>query len=159
MRMSVVFILAVWLCCGNAFCDTRTTRGKLKAVKEKTESIAWNADTASVLSSDSIMVAGYDKALRSNKESFRVINRYVKAVVSLEVDIVYRDAKSGNMLHARKVFLNCNIPSGETRQLEWSAWDRQNRYYYRDTRVIPRSPKAVAYEVSIYPRNVRFSGD
>jgi len=140
--------------------DTRTTRGKLKAVRDKdnVELRIENADTLSVLPCDSISVSGYDKALRSGRESLRVANHYPRRMAGIVVDIVYRHAGGGEMLHARRLKLGCDIPPGETRQLEWSAWDKQNRYYYYDTRVTPRSSKAVPYEVEIFPREVKFSG-
>lgn len=137
--------------------DTRTTRGKLKAaVKDNTEINIEDVDTLQVIPADSLFISGYDKALRSGRESLRVANRYSRRVSGVVIDIVYRGADGGDMLHARRLRLGCDIPPGETRQLEWSAWDKQNRYYYHGTRVTPRSVKAVPYHVDIFPREVKF---
>ncbi|MCM1092359.1 MAG: hypothetical protein NC421_00210 [Lachnospiraceae bacterium] len=140
--------------------DTRTTRGKLKAaVKDNAEFKIEEVDTLQVIPADSLSVSGYDKALRSGRESLRVANRYSRRVGGVVIDIVYRGVNGGEMLHARRLRLSCDIPSGETRQLEWSAWDKQNRYYYHDTRVTPRSVKAVPYQVDIFPREVKFADE
>lgn len=160
-RAVAAILLGALIGIGALYADTRTTRGKLKAVRDKdnVELRIENADSLPVLPCDSVSVSGYDKALRSGRESFRVANHYPRRVTGIVVDIVYRHAGGGEMLHARRLRLGCDIPPGETRQLEWSAWDKQNRYYYHDTRVTPRSVKAVPYEVEIYPREVKFSGD
>lgn len=158
-RPVAAILLGALIGIGTLDADTRTTRGKLKAVRDKdnVELRVENVDSLSALTCDSISVSGYDKALRSGRESLRVANHYPRRVTGIVVDIVYRRTGGGEMLHARRLRLGCDIPPGETRQLEWSAWDKQNRYYYHDTRVTPRSVKAVAYEVDIFPREVKFS--
>ncbi len=150
MRAVVILLAIIALGFVAAFADTRTTRGKLKA--EKADGVELPYDEVAptgALPQDSLAVEGYDKALRSTKESVRVTNRYSRPLKSLTLNIVYRAVDGGNMLHARKVRVGCDIPPGETRQVEWRSWDRQQRYYYHDTRVIPRSAKAVPYKVEI----------
>ncbi len=158
IRVLVVAALLTILFVGSVHGDTRTTRGKLKAIKEKsTELTIEEVGELPVLPSDSLTITGYDKALRSGRESLLLTNYYGRRMTEIVVDLVYNEAETGRMLHARRVKLACDIPPGETRQAEWSAWDKQNRYYYYDTRVTPRSNKAIPYKVEIFPREVKFS--
>lgn len=155
MRRAVLILFAiVALAAASGLADTRTTRGKLKVAKAEVE-FKYD-ETAEALPPDSLAVEGYDKALRSMQESARVTNRYSRPLDFIVLNIVYRTVDDGKMLHARRVKVNCDIPPGETRQLEWRAWDRQQRYYYRDTRVVPRSTKAVSYAVEIIPVDCGF---
>ena len=158
MRAAIILFAIVALAVVSGFADTRTTRGKLKAAKAETELQYDETASAEALPPDSITVEGYDKALRSMKESARVTNRYSSPLDFIVLNIVYRTVGEGKMLHARSVRVDCDIPPGETRQLEWRAWDRQQRYYYHDTRVVPRSAKAVPYAVEIIPVDCGFGG-
>lgn len=134
--------------------DSRTTRGKLKAAKEPTELPSFPSDSLPA-PIDSIITAGYDKALRSAKESMFVTNLSSSTLTAVELDIIYNSVNGGTMLHRRHLRLSCEIPTNETRQLEWIAWDRQMRYYFHQTRVTPRSPRAIPYDVHITVTGVR----
>lgn len=126
--------------------DTRTTRKKL--VKSEQE-VTVVADSTTV-SPDSITIADYDKPLRSNYETFFVTNRHCRTIVRITVDIDYIDM-NGSQLHSRSVTVECDIPSGATRQLHTRAWDRQKAFYHHTTRSKPRSPHARPYKVVVTP--------
>lgn len=129
----------------NVAADTKTTRRNLKAAEEKPLATDISMLTPA---NDSITVSGYDKPLRSNQETLFVTNRSRSTLNMVSVTITYMSV-NGEMLHRRSVNLSCLIPPGETRQIAFRAWDRQQAYYYHTTRVTPRSPKAIPYRAEI----------
>lgn len=82
-------------------------------------------------------IAGYDKPLKSRRETMLVTNRTDMEVDSLYLTIDYRDLK-GRQLHHRSLWTPGDIPSGETRLIEVRAWDVQGSYVYRHS-AKPRS--------------------
>lgn len=135
--------------------DTRTTRGRLMRTPPAVTELTLSPDTLlPVISADSLVIHGFDKPLRSTAETFFASNLTDTLITGITLDLVYHDMQ-GAMLHARRVSLPCSIPSGETRQLRVRAWDTQMTYYYRLTRVRPRSERAVEFDVTIFPREMR----
>jgi hypothetical protein len=130
--------------------DTKTTRKSLKAREVTVLAPDLEPMTAS---GDSLLITGYDKPLRSTRETLFATNRHSTNLLAITLDIIYYDM-DGSMLHSRRLTLACDIPPGETRQLKTVAWDRQQAYYFHGTRVTPRSEKAIAYRVDIRPINV-----
>ena len=129
---------------------TVTTRqGKLRprqAVAGDGVAAVQAADTAALRG---IRISAYDKPLRSLRETFFVTNTLADTIVSVSVGLTYTALADTAMLHRREATVGCVIPPGETRQLYLTAWDRQFTYYYKDTRIRPRSSRAVAYDVAI----------
>lgn len=82
-------------------------------------------------------VAGYDKPLKSRRETMLVTNRTDMDVDSLYLTIDYCDLK-GRQLHHRSLWVSGDIPAGETRLIEVRAWDVQGSYVYRHS-AKPRS--------------------
>ncbi len=82
-------------------------------------------------------IAGYDKPLKSRRETMLVTNRTDRDVDSLYLTIDYRDLK-GRQLHHRSLWTPGDIPAGETRMIEVRAWDVQGSYVYRHS-ATPRS--------------------
>ncbi|MDE6309151.1 MAG: hypothetical protein K2L93_06355 [Muribaculaceae bacterium] len=75
-------------------------------------------------------IAGYDKPLKSRRETMLVTNLTDHDVDSLYITIDYRDLK-GRQLHQRSLWAKGEIPVGETRLIEVRAWDVQGSYVYR----------------------------
>lgn len=134
--------------------DTRTTRGRLMRARGAVSVPIVPTDTVlPVIPADSLVVHGFDKPMRSSHETFFVTNFTDSLITRITLDLVYHDMQ-GAMLHARRVSIPCSIPSHETRQLRIRAWDTQMMYYYRLTRIRPRSERAVEFDVTIYPRDI-----
>lgn len=154
--LNIILILALSL---SASAENTTRKGPLRP-RMHMEAKEY-ADTfrvaASELSPDSVVIASYDKPLRSMRETFFVTNRH-KAVslASITLRITYRRHDTGSMLHSRIVTVSLTVPPGETRQLYATSWDRQYNYYYHATRIQPRSPRAVAYDVELTPLSALF---
>lgn len=76
-----------------------------------------------------VTVSGFDKPQRSMAETAFVTNGGCRELYGVVLTLTYFD-KSRRMLHKRTVKLGCEIPAGETRQLQWSAWDRLQSFNY-----------------------------
>lgn len=150
-----VALAATMLLTSSAQRSNTTRKGRLKPVSESRELPARTVVVVDSVSPDSVVIDRYDKPLRSLRETFFVTNHYSDTVVSLRLMLRY-DAVDGTMLHSRRATINCDVPPGETRQLYLTAWDRQFTYYYNDTRIRPRSSKAVPYTVVMNPEAVGF---
>lgn len=103
------------------------------------------------IAADTSMVrfVGYDKALRSNKETLFVTNLMTgRDIEHVVFRITYFDS-SGRQLHQTRKCLYAPVPPGQTRRLDFPSWDKQHSFYYaRSPR--PRVP-AIPYTVKITP--------
>lgn len=153
--MVTVALTATMLLTTSAQRSNTTRQGRLKPVSESRELPVRAVTVVDSVSPDSVVIDRYDKPLRSLRETFFVTNHYSDTVVSLRLMLRY-DAVDGTMLHSRRATISCDVPPGETRQLYLTAWDRQFTYYYDNTRIRPRSAKAVPYTVVLSPETVGF---
>ncbi|MCM1293185.1 MAG: hypothetical protein NC230_06380 [Bacteroides sp.] len=143
-----ILIIALVLFALTDITAQKTTRRKLKS-KTGTEVSAASIKTiADTLIGDDCAIArlsGYDKPLRSNNESIFVTNTGEKRITALTLNIEYID-QSGRMLHSRKLTINCDIPSGETRMLTFKSWDKQHSFVYlRSTK--PKRSDHTVYDI------------
>lgn len=125
-------LLLIVACCMPTDARVRTTRRGLK--KQSTTAVTPAVDTIScdtiTAPTDTMLtLSGFEKKLRSAKESMFVTNNTTSTVVAITFTIEYTDSR-GRQLHKREVKVGCDIPSGETRQVLFTSWDRQNSFYY-----------------------------
>lgn len=145
MRTLVVIsiLVAVALNCS----AQRTTRKNLKLREVADTTVV--CDTIKDADTNVIEIAGYDKPLNSNKETFFATNRGKATIVSIGITFNYFDTQK-RKLHKASKTINCSIPPGETRQLSISSWDKQKAfYYYRSPQ--PRrqaTPYSVTYNIN-----------
>lgn len=102
-------------------------------------------DTIPALPAD-ITRAGYDKPLRSNRETLFLTNntdRYVRAVC---LDITYLDSDS-RTLHSRHLWLNISLAPHATAMASFRSWDVQQSFYYHKSNH-PRRAVASPYSVT-----------
>lgn len=121
----------------------RTTRRGLRP-KNVAETVVVVADTV-VPDSGKVVISGFDKPLRSSRETFFVSNHYDRPISSIAVQLAYFDM-DGRRLHASDKVIHCSIPPGETRQLSVKAWDSQHSFYYHLS-VKPRRDRATPFMV------------
>lgn len=116
----------------------RTTRGSLRADNVET---SVSPDSLIPLRSTDISLAGYDKPLRTRRETIFATNTSPDSlsVKSIKLTITYRDSR-GRQLHRRSVWIEAEIPPGQTRQLSFPSWDKQQSFYYR----LSRQPHSAA---------------
>lgn len=106
----------------------QTTRRKLRVKPEYNVTATTSMDSI-ISDSSMIEIAGYDKPLPSHKETFFVTNNYNRSIKSLTVELNYYDMQS-RQLHSAVHTISCEIPAGETRQVQIKSWDVQCGFYY-----------------------------
>lgn len=127
---------------------TVTTRRNLEVRQEVKESVGMRYADTIASPGDSLVVAGYDKMLRSTCETFFVVNSTSRHLKSISVTFTYYDMH-GRMLHSRTAEIPCDIPGGETRQLSLPSWDTQQLFYYHASPAPRRAatPYTVTYDI------------
>lgn len=126
----------------------RSTTRKIVSVEvpaAQLDSIA--ADTAN------IKFSGYDKPLRASKETVFVTNNSGHNIRAVSFTSQYVDT-SGRQLHRISRKINTDIPTGETRRIDFKSWDVQNSFYYVGSRR-PRT-SAIPYDIRITPDYIYF---
>lgn len=121
----------------------RTTRRNLHRATAVTTTQA--KDDTIVPSSGMVILSGYDKPLRSSKESIFATNRSRRTIAAITLRIDYFDPQE-RQLHSRDITIPVIIPPGGTRQLTFQSWDRQHAFYYHLTgkpRTSPGSPYTI----------------
>ena len=148
-RISLFLAFAVALV-GPILSAQRTTRANLRPAQSgAVESAATPAPYVLVSPGvETLRVTGYDKPLRSRRETFFVTNHAESEAVRLALTIEYLDA-SGRQLHKRSAAVDCEIPAGETRNLSLPSWDKQQSFYYTHSTVPTRTEQATPYDVRI----------
>lgn len=128
-----------------------TSRG----LKMRSRPVVELRDTVTGALADSIVAfSGYEKTLSATRETLFITNRGEAPVEALSFDIAYHD-RAGRLLHSRRVDLNCYIPAGETRRVDFRSWDTQKSFYFSGG---PRPRvSAIPYTVAITHPRVIFS--
>lgn len=104
----------------------RTSRRGLKAAVQEPQA---TANTAALAATDTLVapaphtvdINGYDKPLRSRRESFFATNNSSRTVERMAITINYYDAKR-RQLHQASRNVAADIPAGETRQISFPSW-------------------------------------
>lgn len=124
----------------------RTTRQRLKPISSEAKVELYDTVFTSADSSR-ISFKGYEKTLRSSKESFYVTNRSDSTLERLILSIDYLDM-AGRQLDRRTVEVELDMCAGETRRVDIASWDTQKvMYYYRSPK--PKAEQATPYKVRI----------
>ncbi|MBO4941887.1 MAG: hypothetical protein J6C95_00475 [Muribaculaceae bacterium] len=131
-----------------------TTRRGLRAKKTDTEqtreevAAPAHTDTLVTPKPHTLDISGYDKPLRSRRETFFASNNCDMQVSAMTFTITYTD-RSARQLHKRSEHIDVAIPAGETRQVSFKSWDSQFAFYYIKSPVPERARQATPYEVKI----------
>lgn len=129
-----------------------TTRGRLRTAVTETQT----CDSAVATGDSAMILRGYDKPLRSSKESIFVTNTLDLGVTAVHITIDYTDLQ-GRQLHRRARWIATDIPPRQTRQLSFPSWDRQQAFYYHLSRP-PRS-SAAPYRITAVIDSVTVRGN
>ena len=125
-----------------------TTRHNLKA--DKTELVS---DTANITpkfiipieeGDTAYQLLGFDKPLNSLYETMFLTNNSSNDLVGIYFTIEYFD-RAGRQLNKAQRSLHVDIPAGETRQVRWGSWDRQQSFFYVGSRK-PRT-RATGFDI------------
>lgn len=105
-----------------------TTRHKLIPVYQVDKITIVTSDT--LLNTDNLLyICGYEKALRSSRETIFIHNPTDSVIDHISLTIQYLDT-SGRMIHKRSLSHDVDIPPKETRRYDIPSWDTQKSYYY-----------------------------
>ncbi len=105
-------------------------------------------DTIAAPGIDRVEVKGYDKPLRSRRETFFTTNTGTATIRRIAFTISYYDLDK-HLLHRASHNVGADIPPGETRMIGVRSWDVQQAFYYTRSTVGHKSAKATPYDVEI----------
>ena len=150
MRALVIILTLVCAAAAGAATPfTKPARAKKPAKNSPTSAVAPLArDTVFAPPADSVAVAGYEKTLRSTRESMFVTNTTARPLEAMEIEVTYFDL-SDRMLHRVSHDLSTEIPAGETRMIDVPSFDRQGLYYYHLSPVPRRAQSATPFKVAV----------
>lgn len=146
------FYMLCTLMLGSAVHAQRTTRSKLRpaapvaAADTKADSVVF--DTIASPEPHTLDVNGYDKPLRSRRETFFATNNAKTDISSIAFTITYYDM-SHRMLHKASHRVPVKIPASETRQVSIKSWDTQFAFYHVRSPLPRGTVEASPYEVTI----------
>lgn len=148
MRSLIVIaaIVAAMVCAAQ-----RTTRQQLHPRAEAataTAEVKPPYDTVVAPGADRVEVKGYDKPLRSRRETFFATNTGDMPVRRIAFTISYYDLDK-HLMHRASHNVEADIPAGETRMVGVRSWDVQQAFYYTRTQVGAKNPKGTPYDVEI----------
>ena len=142
-----IILATLALTCAAAMAQRTSRPGARVAAMKSAPAATATADT--IVSPTDITVRGYDKPLRSRRESFFVTNNNdTDTLRAISVTIDYKDS-SGRQLHRAVHRLACDIPPHQTRQLTYKAWDTQQKFYYTRSDVPNTTAQASPFDVAI----------
>lgn len=126
-----------------------STRHGLKSIPRNVAGIT--TTRLDTIAGDGVAVEfyGYEKTLRSTRETVFVTNRSARPTAALRFTVQYYDAQ-GRLLHSRVVNTSTEIPPGETRRVDFPSWDKQCTFYYVG------SPRP---RTSAIPYSIKITGD
>ena len=114
-----------------------TTRHNLRADKSLTACDTTNIEPKIIItvedSDTTYRLSGFDKPLNSLYETMFLTNNSGNDLVGIYFTIEYLD-RSGRQFNKVTRSLHVDIPAGETRQLRWGSWDRQQSFFYVGSR-------------------------
>ena len=123
----------------------RTTRRGLRAESIENQQKS-NIDTIAITpTTHNIKISGYDKPLRSSKETFFISNHTEYNILGIRLNIEYIDLK-GRTLHQTQHHISLNIPIGATRQAFIKSWDVQKSFAYKHSSN-PRIADGTPYDI------------
>lgn len=127
----------------------RSTRGNIgqRAVAETRGALP--ADSFIIPDSAQLSLYGYDKPLRSRRETLFISNNTGHDINAVSLSIQYIDSK-GRRFHDVSRRVRADIPAGSTRCVDFPSWDTQQSFYY----VGSRRPRSAGT-----PYDVRISAD
>lgn len=148
------FLLLLMLMAAGMMCAQRTTRKGLKpdGGRSRVNNLVKTArfDTLTDADAENILfVSGYEKPLKSAKETIFVSNRDSICIARGAVlEIEYLDMHNRS-LHKRSVEVSVAIPPGETRFLSFGSWDINKVFYYYVNKPVRTRSQATPYTVRI----------
>ncbi|MBD5347676.1 MAG: hypothetical protein HDR84_00305 [Bacteroides sp.] len=98
---------------------------------------------------DEVKFSGFDKPRNSKYETFFITNNTDRILTGVNLYIEYQTT-DGQMLHKRFYPLRCNIPPGETRNVQLNSWDTQHSFVFEKSATSSKS-NATPFKVIFDP--------
>lgn len=124
----------------------RTMRPKLRP--DPAAAVTAKGDSTIAASDSSFTLFGYEKTLRSLREAVFVTNRTGAPVTSITLRAVYTMV-DGSEVHSRVVTIPARLEAGQTMQVTFPAWDRQQVWHYRLSVPSSRAAQATPFDVAL----------
>lgn len=125
----------------------RTTRRGIRHKAQAQATVTAAADTIFSPADSLVSLSGYDKPLRSRRETFFVTNTSPQRISAVNITLEYFDS-SGRQLHSRTITIPTDIPAGETRKVDTPSWDTQLTFYYRESPPARVATRCYPYSVT-----------
>lgn len=156
LAATAITAIALIVICQQPARADNTLRGKRLKTSARTRDALHGIKVSSVTPSDtlrnpsrdSIQATGYDKPLRTNRETILITNSTSRPLTGIGLTITYTDMQH-RQLHQRTDTLKAMIPAGETRLLRLATWDTQQSYYYHLSRR-PRTADVTPYTITCH---------
>lgn len=154
-RFTAALIAVVMMCAVGASAQ-KTTRRNLQAAPvaaaDSTASAYNAAAVADTLRGETavraVAVTGYEKPLRSTKETMFIANRLTDATVTAVIMTIDYSDMRGHQLHRRTLTVPVDIAPGQRRLATVRSWDHNKLFYYHIN--TPRTTgQATPYSVRI----------
>lgn len=148
-KIIAITVFIAHLALGNVVFAQRTTRTRLKTQVNPSAHTKERVDTLATVATDSLAVvfSGYEKTLRSSRESVFVTNRTSSHINEITFLITYHDMQ-GRALHRRHINVSASIAPNQTTKVDFPSWDTQKVFYYHLSPE-PRTKQATPYSVKI----------
>ena len=144
-------IVCVFICSAQNMQRTIPRQQKSER-KQAAEVVVSQYDTI-VPSCESVIVAGFEKPLRENKETMFITNKLQREITSVTLQINYLDSEQ-RQLHKAEHSVWVDIPAGETRRIEVKSFDRSKLFYYHKTALTGHPKQATPFWVEVRVMNV-----
>lgn len=130
----------------------RTTRQHLKTDVQAGQTASISAVRADTIKGEALAcftVTGYEKPLRSARETLLVhAASEAPAINAILLRIEYIDM-TGRQLHSREVAVPTDVAAGQTRMLTFRSWDVNKVFYYHLNRPPRTSAQGTPYTVRV----------
>lgn len=143
--MKKVFVMLIMAVAATTVLSQRTSRNPRSIIVEH----AVTTDRDTILGTpDSIRLSGFDKPLRSRKETFFATNKSSRTVSEMAITLEYTDM-AGRQLHRRHLRVRRTIGPGQTQHISIPTWDIQQSFYYTRSEKPKRVNQATPFNVAI----------
>ena len=149
MKHFLLFLIALTMAvAASAQNYRRPTPNKPARHAVAAQTVEIQCDTVANPPADSVVVTGFDKQLRSKRETMFVSNHTARTITSITLRIDYFDM-AGHQLHSATHSTSVDLPPGQTRQIEVPAFDRTDRFYYHLSPAPTRAQQATPFTVTV----------
>lgn len=143
MRKTLLLLLTAFAAI--ALWSQRTSRRPRNVVVEHAATAG--CDTVTEISG-AVCLSGFDKPLRSRKETFFATNTGSRTIIRMAITLDYFDL-AGRQLHSRHLPVGSTIEPGQTRSISIPSWDIQQSFYYTLSEKPKRVEQATPFNVAI----------